>query len=127
MKLARPVKRRGQDPTIALINIVFLMLIFFLIAGTIAPPPGDGIALVSINELELQPPPDALVLTAEGALRHAQAETDAATYVATLQEPRVARILPDRHAPASVLVTTAAALTAAGAERVVILGERGER
>ncbi len=30
--------RREKDSTVALINIVFLMLIFFLIAGTIVPP-----------------------------------------------------------------------------------------
>ena len=126
MSLLTPPRRARGEPTIGLINVVFLMLIFFLIAGSIAPTPGRGIALVRIADLTLQPPPDALVLTAEGALRHREVETDPETYLATLTEPRVARILPDRAAPAAVLVTLAGALQAAGAERVVILGERGQ-
>jgi len=126
MSLVPPTTRAKGEPTIGLINVVFLMLIFFLIAGTIAPPPGNGISLVRIADLEVQAPPEALVLTVEGTLRHREAETDAATYVATLPEPRVARILPDRAAPAAALVTLAGALREAGAERVVILGEKGE-
>ncbi|MCA2014028.1 biopolymer transporter ExbD [Pararhodobacter sp. CCB-MM2] len=125
-RLLRPAGRSKGEPTIGLINVVFLMLIFFLIAGSIAPSPGDGIALVRISELDVQPPPDALILTAEGTLRQGEAETDAEAYLATLEEPRVARILPDRTAPASALVELAGALRAGGAERVVILGERGE-
>ncbi|MEX0279340.1 MAG: ExbD/TolR family protein, partial [Ruegeria sp.] len=36
IRYARP--RHKRDSTIPLINVVFLMLIFFLIAGTIATP-----------------------------------------------------------------------------------------
>ncbi|MBN8294976.1 biopolymer transporter ExbD, partial [Rhodobacter sp. NTK016B] len=112
--------------TIGLINVVFLMLIFFLIAGSIAPAPGDGIALVRIADLEVQAPPEALVLMEDGTLRHGGAETDAEAYLATLSEPRVARILPDRSVPAATLVDLASALSAGGAERIVLLGERGQ-
>ena len=31
-------QKKHREPTIALINVVFLMLIFFLVAGRIAPP-----------------------------------------------------------------------------------------
>ena len=30
-------KVNRREPTIALINVVFLMLVFFMVAGTIAP------------------------------------------------------------------------------------------
>ncbi|WP_127104926.1 ExbD/TolR family protein [Pararhodobacter zhoushanensis] len=126
MSLVPPPTRAKGEPTIGLINVVFLMLIFFLIAGTIAPPPGDGIALVQIADLDGKAPPEALVITADGTLLHQQQPTDADTYVASLIEPRIARLLPDRNAPAAQLVTLSAALRAAGAERVVILGERGQ-
>ena len=126
MSLVPPPTRAKGEPTIGLINVVFLMLIFFLIAGTIAPPPGDGIALVQIADLEGKAPPEALVITADGTLLHRQQPTDADSYVASLAQPRIARLLPDRNAPASRLVTLSAALRAAGAERVVILGERGQ-
>ncbi len=126
MSLVPPTRRSRGEPTIGLINVVFLMLIFFLIAGTISPPPGDGMTLVQVADLEVQAPPDTLTLTAEGEIRHQGAPGDVAAYVATLSEPRVARLLPDRAAPAARLVALAAELRAAGAERVVILGERGQ-
>ena len=125
MSLLRPPVRSRREPIIGLINVVFLMLIFFLIAGSIAPAPERGLALVRIADLTTQAPPDALVLSADGTLRHAGAEgVDPAAYVATLPAPRVARILPDRDAPAAALVALADALHRAGADRVIILGER---
>ncbi|MEP4474200.1 MAG: biopolymer transporter ExbD, partial [Lentilitoribacter sp.] len=36
MRLERRHKQKQQENTIPLINVVFLMLVFFLIAGTIA-------------------------------------------------------------------------------------------
>ncbi|HBT01217.1 MAG TPA: biopolymer transporter ExbD, partial [Citreicella sp.] len=37
--MMRKVRQKTErEPTIALINIVFLMLIFFLVAGTLAQP-----------------------------------------------------------------------------------------
>lgn len=38
MKLARPEKRRPLEPLTPLINVVFLLLIFFMLTGTIATP-----------------------------------------------------------------------------------------
>ncbi|WP_370225613.1 ExbD/TolR family protein [Pararhodobacter marinus] len=126
MSLVPPPTRAKGEPTIGLINVVFLMLIFFLIAGSIAPSPGDGIALVRIADLDVQAPPEALVLMEDGTLRHGGAETDAEAYLATLSDPRVARILPDRSVPAATLVDLASTLSAGGAERIVLLGERGQ-
>ncbi len=125
MSLLVAAVRTRREPVIGLINVVFLMLIFFLIAGSIAPAPDRGLALVRIADLTTQAPPDAIVLLADGRLRHRGADgVDAAAYVATLAAPRVARILPDRDAPAAALVALADALHDAGAGRVVILGER---
>lgn len=124
-----PHRSKGE-PTIGLINIVFLMLIFFLIAGTIAPSPDPSVTLVSIAELETRAPPEALVITAEGGLRidgvdwPGTPEDGALAYLETLPEPRVARLLVDRAAPAALIVSLAEGLRGAGAERVVLLGER---
>jgi len=73
-----PAPRRTRDPTITLINIVFLMLIFFLIAGTIAPPLDPGLELVDTSGLEGREPPDALVLLKDGTLSFRGAPTDLA-------------------------------------------------
>lgn len=124
MSLSRPTTRSRSEPTIGLINVVFLMLIFFLIAGTIAPSPEQGLELVQITDPDQRLPDHALVLGPDGAVRYQGVETDAATYVGALGEGRVARIMPDRNAPAADLVRLSHDLRAAGAERVLVMGER---
>ena len=67
-KLRKSQVSSRREPTIALINIVFLMLIFFLIAGTLVTPLEADLKLVNTSELEGTAPPDALVLNAAGQL-----------------------------------------------------------
>ncbi|MWB79080.1 biopolymer transporter ExbD [Pseudooceanicola sp. 216_PA32_1] len=120
--------RTGGEPTIALINIVFLMLIFFLVAGRLAVPLDTDLRLVSTTGLEGSAPPDALVLHADGRMTNRGAEiTGVADFVAGLPEQARAnvRIVPDRELPAALLVARGRALRDAGAERVVIVTERG--
>lgn len=125
MTLARiQTPRRKVEPTIALINIVFLMLIFFLVAGTVAPPLDPDLTLVQTEALEGRSPPDALVLSADGQLRFRGQPMDPATYVAEADGP-VVRIIPDRAVPATRLIEVTLALRAAGAERVMVVTERG--
>ena len=120
--------RSEREPTIALINIVFLMLIFFLVAGSLAIPLDKDLRLVRTADLAGAAPADALVLHANGRMTYEGAVvTSAAAFVDTLPEPARARvrIIPDRDLPASMLVTQGRALRAAGAERVVIVTEQG--
>jgi len=122
--MRRPAPRRRPEPTIALINIVFLMLIFFLVAGTVAPPLDPDLRLAEARDLQLRAPPDALVLDAEGALSFRGTPVEPARYMDGRGDA-VARIVPDRAAPAERLVEVALALRAAGAERVLVVTERG--
>lgn len=117
-----------REPTIALINVVFLMLVFFLVAGTVAPQLDPDLTLVQTEELEGRAPPDTLVIHADGTLSYR------GTPVASPQEfaaglsaeDRVAiRVVPDRDLPAVDLVGIAGALRAAGAERVLVVTQRG--
>ena len=48
--LSKP--KRQKEPTIALINIVFLMLVFFMVAGTLAQPLSRDLELVKTSDLE---------------------------------------------------------------------------
>lgn len=124
----KPVRKRsGREPTIALINIVFLLLVFFIVAGTLAPPLESKLHLVKTDALEGAPPPDALVLYPDGKIRWRGEEADPAAHVAGLPEAEraVLRIVPDRDARAEDLVALGRALLAAGAGRVVIVTERG--
>ena len=129
--MKRPAPRSRREPTIALINIVFLMLIFFMAAATIAPPLDGDLRLVRTEDLDGRAPPDALVIHADGRLVYrGEGIPDAAAYMATAyagggETVRDVRIVPDAELPARDLIRLGAALRAAGAERVVMVTERG--
>lgn len=121
-----PYQRRRADPTITLINVVFLMLMFFLVAGTIAAPPPADLRLVQLAQADPLIPPDVLTIAANGAVIWQGAPADPAAYVAALppEAQGIARIMPDRDAPAAALITLARTLRAAGATEVRIVTER---
>jgi len=126
--IRKPRARSDREPTIALINIVFLMLIFFLVAGTLAPPLDTGLTLVRTADLEGTAPADALVVHADGRLswRGAEMATPEAFLSHQPDEVRArVRVVPDRDLPAAELVRIGRVLRNAGAERVVIVTERG--
>lgn len=126
--IRKPRPRGKGEPTIALINIVFLMLIFFLVAGTLARPLDKDLALVRTADLDNTPPADALVVHADGRLTWRGTDLDSpAAFMAERAEDERAlvRIVPDRELPATDLVRIGRALRSAGAGRVVIVTERG--
>ncbi|MFS4583522.1 ExbD/TolR family protein [Phaeobacter sp. C3_T13_0] len=123
----KTIKPRAKEPTIALINIVFLMLIFFMIAGTLAGPIDRKVSLIKTTDIDGREPPDALVIYADGTLHlRGVIVTDATAYLAelTTKERAVVRIVPDRDLPAHKLVGIGSALRAAGAERVMLVSEK---
>ncbi|MGS4944119.1 ExbD/TolR family protein [Meridianimarinicoccus sp. RP-17] len=127
MALHRRPSRARRETTIPLINVVFLLLVFFLVAGTIAPPLDRDVTLVDTAALEGAPPPDAVVLRADGRLFYRGAEIDTADYLAQrLSDPAATvRIVPDRAVPAQRLIAVAAALRGDAARDVVIVTRRG--
>ena len=124
-RLRKP--KTQKEPTIALINIVFLMLVFFMVAGTLAAPLDKETSLIKTDDLEGTAPPDALVIAADGkmTLRGDQV-ADAAEMLARLteEERTVVRLVPDRDVPAMELMAIASRLQAAGAGKVMIVTER---
>lgn len=120
--------KEGREPTIALINVVFLMLVFFIVAGTVAQPLDKDLSLVTASDLEGVAPPDALVIYPDGRMTYRGADIqDAATFIQALpaEADKTVRIVPDRALLADQLVALGNALQAEGAERVVIVSERG--
>ena len=116
-----------REPTIALINIVFLMLVFFMVAGTLAQPLDPDLKLVETRALEGQAPPDALVIYPDGRLTYqGAAQVDAASYVASLsdEDREIIRLVPDRALPAETLVTLTRDLRAAGAQKGMLVTQR---
>ena len=116
-----------REPTIALINIVFLMLVFFMVAGTLAQPLDRSLDLVRTADLEGRAPPDALVIHPDGRLVYRGADQpNAVAYLEGLPEEQreVIRLMPDRALPAADLVALTRDLRAAGAQRVILVTER---
>ncbi|MEB8386453.1 biopolymer transporter ExbD [Rhodobacteraceae bacterium KMM 6894] len=123
-------KRRQRtriEPTIALINIVFLMLVFFMVAGTLSQPLDKDLRLVRTSDLEGRAPPDTLVVHPDGRLayRGKPVASAQAFYAARPEDQRdVVRVVPDQALSAKTLVKLARDLRALGASRVVIVTQR---
>lgn len=127
--MRRLAKAKSQrEPTIALINIVFLMLVFFMVAGTLSQPLDPELRLVRTEGLDGREPPNTLVVHGDGRLAlRGEDISDAAAYVALLSEEEKAtvRLVPDRTLAARDLVALARDLRRAGAGKVMIVTERG--
>jgi len=127
MRVKQPIANQ-KEPTIALINIVFLMLVFFMIAGTLAVPLDKELQLIETTGLEGREPPDTLVVHADGQFSlQGEHITDAATFLSTLSSDdlKVVRIVPDRALPAKQLVALGNLLRQGGADRVMLVSEKG--
>lgn len=127
IRLPRPREARQRENTIALINIVFLMLIFFLIAGTLTPPLDNDVRLIATEEAIPADPPKALFITADGELRWHGSQTDVETFLSqhnAADSQAEIRIAADRELLAEKLIDTVGALRAGGAERIVVITER---
>lgn len=122
--------RAKPEPTIALINIVFLMLIFFIVAARIAPPLDGEVRLVSTADLENREPPDALVIMPDGLMRYRGALVTPAHYVTIKQEAnpddlKAIRLVPDRELPAAKLIDIGRQLRGLGAGKIMLVTEQG--
>ena len=126
----RSSSRAKPEPTIALINIVFLMLIFFIVAAQIAPPLDGEVRLVSTADLDNRQPPDALVVMPDGLMRYRGALVTPAHYVTIKQEAnpddlKSIRLVPDRELPAAKLIDIGRELRSLGAEKIMLVTEQG--
>ena len=103
------------------------MLVFFVVAGTVAQPLDSELSLIQTTELDGREPPNALVLNPDGQLSfRGQPLQDVDAYLALEAEEdlSVIKIVPDRAVDAERLVQVARELRAAGAESVVLVTER---
>lgn len=130
LSLPRPAEKPPRENTIALINIVFLMLIFFLIAGTLAPPMED-IDLIATSNSRPVEPPRALFITDKAELIYQGKAVTVEDYVAGLKESASedgqgpqARIAADSKLPAVQLIDVIDRLRSAGAGRITVITER---
>ena len=129
IKIAEPARRKEKDSTIALINIVFLMLIFFLIAGTIVPPLDNQVTPVLSLSEENAALENTLSVRVDGKTFHAGKPVSPEEFVSEFirdveNSTKAVRVLPDKDSNAVTLVDIVNRLQAAGAPSVRIVTER---
>lgn len=124
--MRRDVLKKNREPTIALINVVFLMLVFFMVAGTLAAPIDPDLKLVKTQDLDGTEPADVLVIMADGTLMNQGAVVeDLAEFLDQFdRETSTARLMPDQDTAALRMIEVARKLRQNGAQRVVILTQK---
>ncbi|MEL7198508.1 MAG: biopolymer transporter ExbD [Pseudomonadota bacterium] len=115
-----------REPTIGLINIVFLILIFFMVSGTLSKAPDSSVEYVTSEDLECCAPADALVITQRGELIYNKERFSNASSFMRDRNGRtgVLRVLPDKRLPANVLLQIVEQLRASGAKEIKLVVEQ---
>ena len=115
--LPPPRRRHRADADVPTINLVFLLLVFFLLTATLAPP----------DPLGVEPPGGAgapaapsgvLSVGADGTLVFADARGEAALAALAARGPGPLTLRADARLPGAALATLLPRLHAAGATRV---------
>lgn len=125
--LQRSARHRGRaDPMIALINVVFLLLVFLMVAGTISPALHGDVRLIDTSDPQATTPPNAAVILVDGRLLVDGVETTASDHarMRLASGETELRIVPDRALPARRLIEVVAELRSAGMTDVWIVTER---
>jgi len=124
--------RRHFETLVPLINVVFLLLIFFLLAGTMTPAENVAVSLPegTLNDRE-QDVPTTLIVEADGFVwlgeRVMDAKLSGAMVEKHLKDTNTKRVAikADADAPAEAVLQLMEGLREAGVEQVTIMTERG--
>ena len=124
--------RRQFETLVPLINVVFLLLIFFLLAGTMKPSENVAVSLPegALNDRE-QDVPTTLIVEADGFIwlgdRVMDAKLSGVMVEKHLKDTNTKRVAikADANAPADAVLELMEGLREAGVEQVTIMTERG--
>ncbi len=125
MRLADPGARarRTTEPVVPMINVVFLLLVFFLITAVIAPPDPLPVVLPEGPEGAVAEGETALFLAADGRVSYGGAEGEA---VYALLPPGPLEVRADAGADAQAFAALAVRLRAAGVTEMRLVTVAGE-
>jgi biopolymer transport protein ExbD len=134
MKLATPYRHRNREHLGALVDIVFLLLVFFMLAGRITSPdplavkPPESTAEAAVDQGEIR-----IVLTADGrvALNDKQVERDS---LGLLLKPQLAAepnatidLKADAEVATGEVIRVMKVLRDAGVKSVHVLTQKANR
>ena len=122
MILPRPARRMAQENVIPLINVVFLLLIFFMLVGRIEPPAGVAVEPpASARAAAVAPSALIVTIAADGTLSVAGESVEPATLAERAAGTEGVLVRADGQAPAGRVMTVLRALETAGAGDVRLL------
>ena len=123
MQFSAPRHRRAPEPVVPMINVVFLLLVFFLISAQITPPAPFELTLAETAEGDRAAPADTLYMDAGARLAFNDARGDAVMDAlaarATADTPL--QIRADAGMEARALARLLPALAARGIDEVEIV------
>ncbi|MDJ0932744.1 biopolymer transporter ExbD [Breoghania sp.] len=129
-----PTERARTDNIIALINVVFLMLIFFLFAGSVEPNDTNDITPPDVSvEREKTDTGGALVVLTDGTMRLGKTVISPEALVAAIRAEvqgnaeQPLRIVADKSLPATVLNEILARAREAGREKIILVARQARR
>ena len=126
-------RRRRRPPSeniVPLINVVFLLLIFFMLTGTLRAPSPLEVQLPTETRDSAATPPDdetpVLILSATGELALARVVLTTETLVRTLEQAgtRTLALRADARTPARLLLPLLESLQQAGIEQLDLVTDR---
>lgn len=117
-----PPPRPARENIVPMINVVFLLLIFFLMTAQIAPPEPFEITPPASDSAAQAEGADVLYVAADGALAYGAAR--GAAVFAALRGTRAVQMRADAALPAGRLAGLLAQLRAAGVTDVTLVTRR---
>ena len=129
--LPRPSDKVSLDFSLAIVNIVLLLILFFLATGRLLNPPAQDVDLAETSELPLDElPAPILIISAEGAweLDGVPVAPDLlGTAVSDLPQPVTLHVMINRDAPATALMEVLASPDLADTEMRLVTLRKLER
>jgi len=124
MDFSAPKKRQAIEPILPMINVVFLLLVFFLLSSQIAPRAPFAVIPPKLPSGEYLTPEAVLFIAADGQLHFSDAEgNDAlAAVVAQTAELETLTLRADAEAPARKVAALISRLRDAGIKSVSLTG-----
>jgi len=127
VNFTRPRRRDPGENVVPLINVVFLLLIFFMLAGTLRPPEANRLQLPTTTRSHPDPPTPqsrpVLALDAAGRVFR-DGQSLSPSEVRSLRAPDGLELRADRGVPAGILLPLLEALEEAGVERLELVTRR---
>jgi len=121
MRRARPGRRDGDAGVLPLINVVFLLLIFFMVAARLAPPEPFAVAPPRSAASGDAPTEAALVTVAADGRMAVDGVALAPVSVAAAVAGRDVRLLADAQAGAGAVITLIGRIRAGGGGAVTLV------